>query len=322
MNAIVAENLVKTYPGGVRALDGLSFAVPEGTVFGLLGPNGAGKTTVVKIMTTLSRADSGRAEVAGFDVRRDATRVRRAIGVVAQRHGVDIALTGRENLRLQGRVFGMSGKALEERAHTLLDQLGLAEAGDRVTRGYSGGMQRRLDIAMALVHRPRVLFLDEPTTGLDPEVRAAMWQEIVRLAADEGLTILLTTHYLEEADQLAANLAIVDRGRVVAAGTPDELKGELRGDSVQVELATPPNDGTAHDALARLADVREVAVDGRLLRARVESGARAVPAVLQALESHGLAVESVTISRPSLDDVYLRHTGRAFSEADDEGAKR
>jgi len=322
MNAIVAEDLVKTYPGGVRALDGLSFAVPEGTVFGLLGPNGAGKTTVVKIMTTLSRADSGRAEVAGFDVRRDAPRVRRAIGVVAQRHGVDIALTGRENLRLQGRVFGMRGKDLEDRVQTLLDQLGLAEAGDRITRGYSGGMQRRLDIAMALVHSPRVLFLDEPTTGLDPEVRAAMWQEIVRLAADEGLTILLTTHYLEEADQLAANLAIVDRGRIVAAGTPDELKGELRGDSVQVELAASPNDGTAHDALERLADVREVVVDGRSLRARVESGARAVPAVLQALESHGLTVESVTISRPSLDDVYLRHTGRAFSQADEEGTKR
>jgi ABC-2 type transport system ATP-binding protein len=322
MSAILAEDLVKVYPGDVRALDGLSFAVPDGTVFGLLGPNGAGKTTAVKILTTLAQADSGRAEVAGYDVRRAAPRVRRAIGVVAQRHGVDFALTGRENLRLQGRVFGMRGKELEHRTQALLDQLGLADAGDRVTRGYSGGMQRRLDIAMALVHSPRVLFLDEPTTGLDPEVRAAMWQEIARLTGSEGLTILLTTHYLEEADQLAANLAIVDRGRVVAAGTPNELKGQLRGDSIQVELEAATQDGIAREALERLEDVREVTVDGRTLRARVERSARAVPAVLQALESHGLAVESVTVSRPSLDDVYLRHTGRAFAEADEAGGKR
>jgi ABC-2 type transport system ATP-binding protein len=322
MSAILADELVKTYPGDVRALDGLSFSVPDGTVFGLLGPNGAGKTTAVKILTTLSRADAGRAEVAGFDVVRNAADVRRSIGVVGQRHGIDTALTGRENLRLQGRVYGMGGKELEERTQALLDQLGLAEAGDRVTRGYSGGMQRRLDIALALVQRPRVLFLDEPTTGLDPEVRAAMWQEIERLTEAEGLTILLTTHYLEEADQLAANLAIVDRGKVVAAGTPDELKGQLRGDSVQVELEGTPQDGVSRDALERLEDVYEVTVDGRTVRARVAQSARAVPVVLQALESHGVSVASVTVSRPSLDDVYLRHTGRAFAQADEEGAKQ
>jgi ABC-2 type transport system ATP-binding protein len=321
MAAIVAEELVKTYPGDVRALDGLTFSVPDGTVFGLLGPNGAGKTTAVKILTTLSRADSGRGEVAGLDVVREAAKVRRAIGVVGQRHGVDLALTGRENLRLQGRVFGMRSKDLEERSAALLDQLGLAEAGDRVTRGYSGGMQRRLDIAMALVHRPQVLFLDEPTTGLDPEVRAAMWQEIGRLTQAEGLAILLTTHYLEEADQLAANLAIVDRGKMVAAGTPEELKGELRGDSVLVELEGV-QDGLVRDALGRLEDVYEVAVDGRTVRARVVHGARAVPVVLQALESNGISVASVTVSRPSLDDVYLRYTGRAFAEADEAGAKK
>jgi ABC-2 type transport system ATP-binding protein len=322
MSAILADELVKTYPGDVRALDGLSFSVPDGTVFGLLGPNGAGKTTAVKILTTLSRADAGRAEVAGFDVVRNAADVRRSIGVVGQRHGIDTALTGRENLRLQGRVYGMGGKELEDRTQALLDQLGLAEAGDRVTRGYSGGMQRRLDIALALVQRPRVLFLDEPTTGLDPEVRAAMWQEIERLTEAEGLTILLTTHYLEEADQLAANLAIVDRGKVVAAGTPDELKGQLRGDSVQVELEGTPQDGVPRDALERLEDVYEVTVDGRTVRARVAQSARAVPVVLQALESHGVSVASVTVSRPSLDDVYLRHTGRAFAQADEEGAKQ
>jgi ABC-2 type transport system ATP-binding protein len=315
MDAIEAEQLVKTYPGGVRALDGLSFAVPAGTVFGLLGPNGAGKTTAVKILTTLSRADSGTARVAGNDVVRDAARVRREIGVVAQKHAVDPALTGRENLRLQGRIFGMPRRELEQRAQSLLEQVGLADAADRVTRGYSGGMQRRLDIAMALVHWPSVLFLDEPTTGLDPDVRVAMWQEIERLRGAEGLTILLTTHYLEEADRLAANLAIVDRGKVVAAGTPEGLKGELLGDSVHVELADGRLD-EARAALEGLEGVREVALDGRTIRARVDHGARAVPVVLQALEARGLGAESVTVSRPSLDDVYLRYTGRSFEEAD------
>jgi ABC-2 type transport system ATP-binding protein len=320
VDAIEADTLVKTYPGGVQALDGLTFEVPAGTVFGLLGPNGAGKTTAVKILTTLSRADSGTAHVAGLDVVRDAARVRREIGVVAQKHAVDPALTGRENLRLQGRIFRMARRELEKRSQALLEQVGLAEAADRVTRGYSGGMQRRLDIAMALVHWPSVLFLDEPTTGLDPDVRAAMWQEIERLRGAEGLTILLTTHYLEEADRLAANLAIVDKGKVVAAGTPDDLKGELRGDSVHVEL----NDGRLDDArvaLEALDGVREVALDGRILRARVEHGARAVPIVLQALEARGLTAESVTVSRPSLDDVYLRYTGRSFEEADQEATR-
>jgi ABC-2 type transport system ATP-binding protein len=320
VDAIEAESLVKTYPGHVRALDGLTFSVPEGTVFGLLGPNGAGKTTAVKILTTLARATSGTARVASYDVVRDAGRVRRAIGVVAQKHAVDPALTGRENLRLQGRIFGMDRADLERRAQGLLEELGLEEAADRVTRGYSGGMQRRLDIGMALIHRPSVLFMDEPTTGLDPEVRVAMWREIERLSRGEGLTVLLTTHYLEEADRLAANLAIVDKGRVVAEGTPDELKGELQGDSIHVELAGSPNG--APPALEGLPGVMEVHMDGRVLRARVEHGGRAVPLVLQALESHGVAVESVTVSRPSLDDVYLRHTGRAFSEADETTARR
>jgi ABC-2 type transport system ATP-binding protein len=320
VNAIEAEQLVKTYPGGVRALDGLSFNVPGGTVFGLLGPNGAGKTTAVKILTTLSRANSGTARVAGLDVERDAAQVRREIGVVAQKHAVDPALTGRENLRLQGRIFGMPRRDLEQRAQSLLEQVGLDDAADRVTRGYSGGMQRRLDIAMSLVHWPSVLFLDEPTTGLDPDVRVAMWEEIERLRGAEGLTILLTTHYLEEADRLASNLAIVDKGKVVASGTPDELKGELLGDSVLVELR---DGGTtdARTALEALDGVREVALDGRTLRARVEHGARAVPVVLQALEAQGLAAESVTVSRPSLDDVYLRYTGRSFDEADQEAAR-
>ena len=309
--AIEADGLVKTYPGDVRALDGLSLAVPAGTIFALLGPNGAGKSTTVRILTTLSRADSGVALVAGHDVVRDPAAVRRLIGVVGQRTGGDVEATGAENLRLQGRIHGLRGRELSTRVDALLEQFGLAGAAGRLVRTYSGGMQRRLDIAMALVHRPRVLFLDEPTTGLDPEVRAEMWREIDRLASDEGLSILLTTHYLEEADRLAAELAIVDRGRVVAGGAPEQLKAELRGDSIHVELAFAAN-GAVHAALEPLDGIRELVVDGASLHARADEGARAVPLVLGALEARGLDVASVTVSRPSLDDVYLRHAGRSL----------
>jgi ABC-2 type transport system ATP-binding protein len=317
--AIEARDLVKTYSGSVRALDGLSFAVPAGTVFGLLGPNGAGKSTAVKVLTTLTRPDTGAAWVAGIDVLRHPDRVRRVIGVVAQRSGVDLELTGRENLRLQGQLHGLRGRELERRAADLLERFGLAEAADRVTRGYSGGMQRRLDIAMGLIHGPRVLFLDEPTTGLDPEVRAQMWDEIGRLAAEEGLTILLTTHYLEEADRLAAHLAIVDHGRIVAEGTPDQLKGELHGDALHVELADGASERGVRGILDRLEGVRDMTLDGRLLHARVDHGATAAPVVLAALESQGIRVTALTIARPSLDDVYLRYAGRSFSTADREG---
>jgi ABC-2 type transport system ATP-binding protein len=310
--AIGAEGLVKEYPGDVRALDGLSFTVEEGTVFGLLGPNGAGKSTAVRILTTLARADEGTAQVAGHDVRREPDQVRSTIGVVAQRGGADREATARENLRLSGRLHGLRGAELESRIQELLDRFGLADAADRIVRTFSGGMERRLDIGLALVHRPRVLFLDEPTTGLDPEVRADMWQEIERLGRDEGITVLLTTHYLEEADRLAADLAIVDRGRVVAAGSPDALKRELRGDAVQVELESDMNGA----GLDRVAGLREVTVEGRTLRARADDGARAVPAVLATLDSHGVGVASVTVARPSLDDVYLRYAGRSFGEAD------
>lgn len=316
--AIEAEGLVKTYPGDVRALDGLGFEVEAATIFGMLGPNGAGKSTTVKILTTLSRPDEGWAVVAGLDVLERPGDVRRTIGVVGQRSGVDREATGRENLRLQGQLFGMGGRELERRISGLLEQFGLTEAADRIAKTYSGGMQRRLDIALGLVNHPQVLFLDEPTTGLDPEVRAGMWSEITRLADEEGITILLTTHYLEEADRLAKRLVIVDRGRVVAEGTPDELKGELKGDAVTVELEGSDPDGRVHEALGRLFDVREVQVDGKTVRARSDDGARAVPGILQALEAGGASVARVTVSRPSLDDVYLRHTGRSFAEAETE----
>jgi ABC-2 type transport system ATP-binding protein len=315
VKAIEASDLRKTYKGGVVALDGLGFAVGAGTIFGLLGPNGAGKSTTVRILTTLSRADSGEARVAGLDVVRDAERVRRSIGVVGQKPGLDPDATGRENLEMQAEIYGIRGAARRERVDELLERFGLAEAAGRLARTYSGGMQRRLDVALGLVHRPQVLFLDEPTTGLDPEARTELWREIERLAHEEALTVLLTTHYLEEADRLASRLAIVDRGRIVAEGSPEELKRELRGDTVQVELFDSAN-GDATAALSGVSGVSELTLDGRLLRARVDNGAAAMPSLITALERGGLRVASATIARPSLDDVYLRHAGRSFQQAD------
>jgi ABC-2 type transport system ATP-binding protein len=312
---IEASDLRKDY-GDVRALDGIGFEVDPGTIFALLGPNGAGKSTTVKVLTTLARPDSGEARVAGYDVLRESAQVRRSIGVVAQKSGVDRDLTGRENLKLQGHLQGLRGRELDARVDELLAQFGLGEAARRVARGYSGGMQRRLDIAMGLVHRPKVLFLDEPTTGLDPEVRASMWHEIERMKADDGLTILLTTHYMEEADRLASSLAIVDRGRVVAEGSPAELKAGLKGDAVHVELDGANANGNVQSALAPVSGLREVVLEGRYLHARVDDGARAVPAVLAALDTNSLPVASVTVARPSLDDVYLRYAGRSFAEAE------
>jgi ABC-2 type transport system ATP-binding protein len=315
MEAIRARNLHKAY-GKVQALDGLDLSVERGTIFGLLGPNGAGKSTTVKILTTLSRPDSGEARVAGFDVLEDPRRIRQAIGVVGQRPGSAEEATGRENLVLQGELYGITGRELKRRVDSVLERFDLASHADRPVRIYSGGLQRRLDVAMGLLHNPQVLFLDEPTTGLDPEVRAALWTEIERLAREERMTILLTTHYLEEADRLASELAIVDRGRVVAQGSPDQLKNELQGDAVQVELVEPEPPMRVQAVLARVAELTDVAVDGRLVHARATRGAIAVPAVLAALESSGLKVASVSMARPSLDEVYLRHAGRKFEDAD------
>jgi ABC-2 type transport system ATP-binding protein len=313
--AIIADGLVKKY-GEVTALDGLSLAVAPGTVFGLLGPNGAGKSTTIKILTTLSRPNAGTATVAGIDVLRRPNAVRRAIGVVTQRASTDPVATGREYLLLAGRIHGMRGRAVKERADELLARFALTEAANRVVRTYSGGMERKLDVALGLMHRPRVLFLDEPTTGLDPQARAEMWAEIAQLARDELLTIMLTTHYLEEADQLADRLAIVDRGRLVAAGSPEELKSGLRGDAVVAELAPDADLAVARSAIERIGGAREITLDGRAVRARVDHGASAVPAVLAALEGAGVTALSITVARPSLDDVYLRHTGRTFAAAE------
>jgi ABC-2 type transport system ATP-binding protein len=321
MNAVEANDLVKNYPGGVRALDCLSLTVRRGEVFGLLGPNGAGKSTTVKILTTLTRPDGGTATVAGHDALRHPDRVRRRIGVVSQKSGADPMATGRDNLVLQGRLYGLRGAALNRRVRELVERLDLGAVERRPVRTWSGGTQRRLDVALGLVHRPEVLFLDEPTTGLDPEARAAMWEEVGRLAADESLAVLLTTHYLDEADRLAARLAIVDSGRIVATGTPHELKAQLRGDAVHIELRVAPDETLVRHAVGMVPGVREISLDGLRLSARADDGAAAVPGALAALDQAGVPVAAVTVARPSLDDVYLRHAGRRFAEANAGGAR-
>ncbi len=325
--AIEARQLVKTYAvrgskQGIKALDGLDITVPRGMIYGLLGPNGAGKSTTVKILTSLARPDSGTACVEGIDVLARPGQVRHVIGVVAQRSGADPTATGRENLVLQGRLYGLRAGAARARADQLLAHFGLTESAGRLVKTYSGGMQRRLDVALGLMHRPAVLFLDEPTTGLDPESRAALWAEIARrvkgggeVGGTEGMTVLLTTHYLEEADRLAGRLAIVDRGRVVASGTPDELKGELHGDAVHVELPADADGALARRVLDGLPAVRDVVIAGRDVAARSDDGAAAVPVVLAELQRAGVNAASVAVARPSLDDVYLRHTGRRYRES-------
>jgi ABC-2 type transport system ATP-binding protein len=315
--AIEATDLVKTYAAGrgkppVSALDELSLSVHRGEIFGLLGPNGAGKSTTVKILSTLTLPDSGRAVVAGHDVARDADQVRKAIGLISQKSSSAPMMTGRESIVLAARIHGMSRAEAGARATELLDRFALTDAADRLTKTYSGGMLRKLDVAVGLVAHPTVLFLDEPTTGLDPEARSQMWDEIARLAAVEQLTVLLTTHYLDEADHLADRLAIVDHGRVVVEGTPDELKRTLHGDGVVVEVADQAAGGKAAERLSRIPGLDDVTHDGRVVRARSRSAAGVIPDVLAALEQAGIAVASATVSRPSLDDVYLHYAGRTF----------
>ena len=312
---VEASGLRKTYKGDVLALDGLSFSVVAGSIFALLGPNGAGKTTTVRILTTLARPDAGSATVAGLDVLSQPGLVRSVIGSVGQHTGAVPQLTGQENLFMQGSLHGMRGRQLRRRVAGLLDQFGLAEAAKRQARTYSGGMRRRLDIATVLVHRPAVLFLDEPTTGLDPEGRADLWAVLTELTA-AGTTILVTTHYLEEADQYANRIAIVDRGRVVADGTSDELKAGLRGDSVLLEVDDAGRAAEVEHALAGVPQVRRASAEGRLVRARVADGPRTLPAVLAGVEAAGVPVLSVSVAQPSLDDVYLHHAGRSFGQAE------
>jgi ABC-2 type transport system ATP-binding protein len=311
MSAIVVEHLTKRYQNGVQALAGVSFTIRPGEIFGLLGPNGAGKSTTVRILATLTQPDGGRAMVAGHDLLRDPAGVRRQIGYVAQLSGVDQYGTGRENLTLQAQLQRVPPRELAGRVTRLLEWVGLAEAANRLVKSYSGGMKRRLDLAMGLVHEPAILFLDEPTTGLDPETRRALWRDLIRLRQERRLTVLLTTHYLEEADQLCDRLAIIDHGRVVIEGAPAELKAQIRGD--MVTLAVNGTTQKAADLLRPVEGVLEVLPNGAAVIARVTQGATAVPLLITALERAGVNVQAVTLSRPSLDDVYLYHTGHRFA---------
>ena len=319
MPLIQAEQLTKSF-GDTKALQGLDLEVEQGTVLGVLGPNGAGKTTAVRILTTLLRPDGGRATIDGIDVAAEPRRIRSRIGLTGQYAAVDERLTARENLELIGRFFRMSGADSKHRAQELLDRFRLDQAGDRVVSGFSGGMRRRLDISMSLVARPTVLFLDEPTTGLDPRSRNAMWDLIDELTA-EGMTTLLTTQYLEEADRLAKEIVVIDRGQAIAKGTADELKDLLGGARAEVEL------GDGADLPAVLAAVGELVnrdADPSSVAGSVTVPLRqgtTTPQVVRALDTAGVSVRDVTVARPTLDDVFLTLTGHAAEEveADDEG---
>jgi ABC-2 type transport system ATP-binding protein len=314
---IVAKGLVKAF-GEVRALDGVDLDVPEGTVLGLLGPNGSGKTTTVRVLTTLLRPDAGRAEVAGVDVLRDPHRVRGLIGLSGQYAAVDEYLTGRENLRMVGELYQMRAGDARARAEELLKQFDLVGAADRLARTYSGGMRRRLDLAAALVARPPVLFLDEPTTGLDPRNRMALWEVIETLVAD-GVTLLLTTQYLEEADRLADDIAVVDHGRLIARGSADELKARIGGERVEVVVADDGLVSAAAAAMDPLGIGRPV-VEPRARRVSipVSGGARVLVDVVRELDRIGVLIDDIGLLRPTLDDVFLSLTGHVTEASDHE----
>jgi ABC-2 type transport system ATP-binding protein len=306
-SAVWAEGLRKRF-GRTEALRGVDLEVPKGSVFGLLGPNGAGKTTAVRILSTLTLPDAGQARVAGYDVVRDADKVRYRIGLAGQHASMDEKLSGRDNLRLFGRLYHLPQKVARQRADELLTRFGLAEAGDRFVRTYSGGMRRRIDLISSLIIAPPVLFLDEPTTGLDPRSRGEIWETIRELVAD-GTTVLLTTQYLDEADQLADRIAVVDTGRVIASGSPDELKSEIGS---RLDVVVPETDGLS-GAAAVLARIGEPDVDAESRRISVPVGggfSTTLPAVVLELDRAGVAIEDVSLRRPTLDEVFLRLTGR------------
>ncbi|MCT4355621.1 ATP-binding cassette domain-containing protein [Streptomyces sp. Je 1-79] len=320
--AIYAEGLVKTF-GDVRALDGVDLDVPEGTVLGLLGPNGAGKTTAVRVLTTLLQPDSGRAVVAGIDVLKHPNEVRRSIGLSGQFAAVDEYLTGRENLQMVGQLYQLSAKRAKARAAELLERFSLADAADRTAKTYSGGMRRRLDLAAALVVSPPVMFMDEPTTGLDPRNRQALWEVIQELVAG-GTTLLLTTQYLEEADHLAHDICVIDHGKVIARGTSDQLKAQTGGERVEVVVHEPDMIAPARDVLARygVAGIGhgEVSVENhtRKLTVPVTGGAKLLAEVIRDLDTVGVEIDDIGLRRPTLDDVFISLTGHAAELGDEE----
>ena len=311
---ITARGLVKKY-GDVVALDGLDLTVPEGTVFGLLGPNGAGKTTAVRILTTLLKPDSGTATVDGIDVLRKPNAVRRVIGLTGQYAAADEYLTGRENLRMFGDLYHLPSAYVKERSQELLERFELADAADRSLRTYSGGMRRRLDLAASLIAKPRVLFLDEPTTGLDPRSRIGLWEVITDLVAD-GTTVLLTTQYLEEADQLAEEIVVIDHGRVIARGTSDVLKDQVGGDRLEVVVTDPAQLDAAAQTLGPVSQ-GEVTIDREAAKviAPVVGGSLTLVEGVRALDAANIGIADVVLRRPTLDDVFLTLTGHAAEES-------
>ncbi|HTW77641.1 MAG TPA: ATP-binding cassette domain-containing protein [Thermoplasmata archaeon] len=313
VDPIVAHELVKVYGGKVRAVDGVSFEVHEGEMYGFLGPNGAGKTTTVQMLTGNLRITSGRAEVAGLDVARESHEVKRRIGLVFQEGTADPDLTGRENLELAAALFGVPLRSTRSTIDSLLERMQIGDAADRLVKTYSGGMRRRLELGVGIIHSPSVLFLDEPTLGLDPQGRAGFWRYVLELRKDHGMSVFVTTHYLDEADTYCDRIAIIDHGKIVATGTPSELKDRLGGDIVTARLTTPP--GPAVETLLRgLPGVTAVTLQGDAYRVKVPSGEQLIPALVAACEKAGVGVAGVSLKRPSLDEVFLEFTGREYRE--------
>jgi ABC-2 type transport system ATP-binding protein len=317
-NGIEVEGLVRVFKKGPRAVDGIDLEVAPGEIYGFLGPNGAGKSTTVLMLTTLLPPTDGRARVAGYDIAKQGAEVRRTIGAALQDAALDPFLTGREHMSLQAGLHGFSKQERRERGDELLARVGLAEAADRKVGGYSGGMKRRLDLGLALVHRPRILFLDEPTTGLDPQSRTALWEEVERLSKDDGVTVFLTTQYLEEADVLADRVGIIDHGKIVAEGTPDQLKAEIGRSSVEAVPAEASERGRLSEVLARFGE--PVGASSDSVAVRFGNGDDLTD-VVRALDSEGIRVAKLTVHEPTLDDVFLAKTGRSLEgagEDDDE----
>jgi ABC-2 type transport system ATP-binding protein len=314
-HGIEAHELVREFKKGPRAVDGIDLLVHPGEIYGFLGPNGAGKSTTVHMLTTLLPPTAGTATVAGYDIVREGPQVRSAIGAALQEAALDPLLTGREHLRLQTTLQGLPRNVRARRGQELLDRVGLTEAADRKVRGYSGGMKRRLDLALALVHSPQILFLDEPTTGLDIQSRTALWEEVRRLAQDDGVTVFLTTQYLEEADVLANRVGIIDHGRIVAEGTPTQLKAEVGRPTVEVVPANPGDEEAVASILARFGEpcgaIQGVAV-------RLPTGEADLADIVRALDAEGVKVEHLQLHQPSLDDVFLAKTGRSLEGAGEE----
>jgi ABC-2 type transport system ATP-binding protein len=318
-SAIETQGLVREFKKGPRAVDGIDLRVEPGEVYGFLGPNGAGKSTTVHMLTTLLPPTEGRAWVAGYDVVEQGPEVRATIGAALQEAALDPFLTGREHMRLQTALHGMRGAEARDRSAALLERVGLVQAADRRVGGYSGGMKRRLDLALALVHRPRILFLDEPTTGLDPQSRSALWEEVQRLAGDRGVTVFLTTQYLEEADVLADRVGIIDRGHIVAEGTPEELKDEIGRPSVEAIPQDPEQLRRTKDVLARFGEAVTGSPKGASVR--LDGGDAQLAEVVRALDAENIDIHELQLHAPTLDDVFLAKTGRSLEgDAEPEAA--